>query len=165
MVSKVGERERETGLVVVAAVEEKEEEVGDAPKFNDVLAWLLGMCLRRPHGSTTIIFAVHFSLGCLLYSHGTNTNLDRGGQVLDGGIFGHHLFFEISDAFKRFIFVGCQLFSSLVLQCILRLAKTQVTRTADGFIHFSTTNQFLLRCVGGTQRKGSIRGASIADRG
>ena len=48
MVSKVGERERETGLVVVAAVEEKEEEVGDAPKFNDVLAWLLGMCLRRP---------------------------------------------------------------------------------------------------------------------
>ena len=48
MVSKVGERERETGLVVVAAVEEKEEEVEDAPKFNDVLAWLLGMCLRRP---------------------------------------------------------------------------------------------------------------------
>ena len=45
MVSKVGERERETGLVV--AVEE-EEEGGDAPKFNDVLAWLLGMCLRRP---------------------------------------------------------------------------------------------------------------------
>ena len=45
MVSKVGERERETGLVVVV---EEEEEVGDAPKFNDVLAWLLGMCLRRP---------------------------------------------------------------------------------------------------------------------
>ena len=105
------------------------------------------------------------SLGRLLYSHGSNTNLDRGVQFLDGGISGHHLFFEITDAFKRVIFVGCQLFSSLILQCILRLAKTQVTGTADGFIHFSTTNQFLLRCVGGAQRKGSIRGTSIADRG